>query len=247
MGSPTTEPERGGDESQHLVSLSHGFWMGQMEVTRAQWERVMGRRQRHPEKPNPFATGDPQWPVVAVSYQDIQVYLGRLRELAPGQRFRLPTEGEWEYACRAGTTTAFPGGAGLDATQANIDARFPYGQGSPGGALERPAPVGSYPPNAWGLYDLQGNVWEWTSDWYGPYPAEPVVDPRGPAHGTRKVIRGGSWAFSAGSARSASRYQHAPGDWGYSLGFRVVWVPGPHAEVTPKNGRRGPRPGQLPG
>jgi formylglycine-generating enzyme required for sulfatase activity len=240
MGSPTGEPERGRDEGQHLVVLSRGIWMGQLEVTRAQWERVMGGMERHPGKPNPFAGGDSQLPVVAVSYRDIQGYFDRLQTLAPGQRFRLPTEAEWEYACRAGTSTAFHGGPALDASRANIDARFPYGKGSPGPVLDRPTPVGSYPPNAWGLYDFHGNVWEWTSDWYGPYSSSSVLDPRGPVRGTRKVIRGGSWAFSASSARSAARYQHAPGDWGYSLGFRVVWEPGPGAEPQPKKSHLGP-------
>ena len=226
MGSPPGEPGRGTDESQHEVVLTRGFWIARMEVTRAQWERVMGPGERHPEKPNPFRSGDPNLPVVAVSYRDIEVYLRRLEARSPGQRFRLPTEAEWEYACRARTTTPFHTGLRLRETQANYDARLQDGGDAPGRTPKRPAPVGSYPPNAWGLYDLHGNVWEWTSDWYGPYPHGTAIDPLGPAQGTLKVIRGGSWAFGAGSARSACRYHHDPRDWGYSIGFRVVWVPG---------------------
>lgn len=225
MGSPPSEPGRGSDEPQHPVVLSRGFWMGQMEVTRAQWQRVMGPRERHPEKPNPFAQDDPRFPVVSISYHDARRFLRRLERWAPGQRFRLPTEAEWEYACRAGTPTAFHVGDQVGADQANLDFRFPSTAGAMVPSFERPAPVGSYPPNAWGLFDLHGNVWEWTSDWYGPYPTHEVQDPRGPAQGTQKVIRGGSWAFSAASARSACRYQHPPGDWGHSVGFRVVWEP----------------------
>ncbi len=226
MGSPDGEAGRGTDESQHEVVLSRGFWIARTEVTRAQWQRVMGPGERHPEKPNPFRTGDPRQPIVAVSYREVEDYLRRLEARAPGQHFRLPTEAEWEYACRAGTPTPFNTGARLEEAQANCEARSP----GAGDALSRgqrgPVPVGSYPPNAWGLYDCHGNVWEWTSDWYGPYPAGRTIDPCGPARGTRKVIRGGSWAFGAARARSACRRHHDPRDWGYSIGLRVVWVPG---------------------
>ncbi len=225
MGSPPGERGRGLDETQHLVVLSRGFWMGQMEVTRAQWQRVMGPRERHPEKPNPFAGDDPRTPMVSISYQEVQAFLRRLEQLAPGQRFRLPTEAEWEYACRAGTVTAFHTGARLDADQARVGSEAPSRDHQAGQAPGNPSPVGTYAPNAWGLYDLHGNAWEWTSDWYGPYPPGDLRDPRGPARGSQKVIRGGSWAFSAASARSACRYQHAPEDWGHSLGVRVVWEP----------------------
>ena len=213
MGSPAAEPGHREDEVQHEVHLTRGFWIGRFEVTQGEWARVMGPGEPHPGKPSPFRSGDPRYPVVSVSYEDAQRFLARLETLSPGSRFRLPTEAEWEYACRAGTDTAFTTGASLDAGQADIEAP---------GAPERPASVGSYAPNAWGLHDLHGNAWEWTGDWYAPYPAGPAVDPQGPASGTLKVIRGGSWAFGAADARSAARGTHAPGDWGYSVGFRVV-------------------------
>lgn len=225
MGSPPNEPGRGSDEQLHEVVISQGFWIGRTEVTRGQWEQVMGSIERHPEKPNPFRNADPNLPIVSVSYGEIDCYMQRLEVQAPGQCFRLPTEAEWEYACRAGTTTTFYTGTMVKHTQANFDARFPYEGDRSAGTIERPTPVGSYPPNAWGLYDFHGNVWEWTSDWYGPYTTGVATDPRGPTSGALKVIRGGSWAFNAGSARSACRYHHDPKDWGHSLGFRVVLVP----------------------
>lgn len=212
MGSPPDEPGHREDEIEHGVTLTRGFWMGRCEVTQGDWNRVMGTGEPHPGKPSPFRAGDPRYPVMSVSYEDVARFLHKLDTLSPGNHFRLPTEAEWEYACRAGSTTAYATGARLTGAQARI-------KGS------HPAPVGSYPPNAWGLCDLHGNAWEWTSDWYGPYPASPVLDPQGASTGTLKVIRGGSWAFGEDSARSADRYTHAPGDWGYSLGFRIIREP----------------------
>lgn len=225
MGSPQEELERNADETQHEVHLTKGFWIGRMEVTRAQWEHVMGPIEGHPNKPNPFRFDNPSIPMVSISFFDIEDYLARLNALSKGQRFRLPTEAEWEYACRAGTVTTFNTGLKLEESQSNLDARVQYGAQTIGVALQRPSPVGSYPPNAWGLYDFHGNVWEWTSDWYGLYPSGISVNPKGPRRGTLKVIRGGSWAFNASSARSACRYHHNPEDWGSSLGFRVIWEP----------------------
>lgn len=218
MGSPATEPGHREDETLHEVTLTRGFWMGRDEVTQGEWRRVMGEAEPHPEKPSPFRHDDPRYPVVSVSYADVAEFLRRLEALSPGNRFRLPTEAEWEYACRAGTTSAFSTGRSLTGAEADLDARA-----DPGGAwLGHPAPVGSFAPNTWGLHDLHGNAWEWTSDWYAPYPSGPTTDPRGPATGTLKVIRGGSWYFDAANARSAARATHAPEDWGFSLGFRIV-------------------------
>lgn len=215
MGSPENEPGRREDETPHEVRLTRGFWIGSREVSQGEWDLVMGPGEPHPDKPSPFRAGDPRCPVLSVSYFDIQRFLARLAARSPGSRFRLPTEAEWEYACRAGTDSAFASGRALGAAQADIEA-----PGAPG----RPLPAGSYAPNAWGLFDMHGNAWEWTSDWYGPYAPGPATDPQGPASGTLKVIRGGSWAFDAANARSASRYTHPPQEWGYSLGFRVVRV-----------------------
>jgi len=223
MGSPADEPGRAADETLHRVVLPRGFWLGRTEVTRAQWERVMGAGERHPEKPNPFRTADPRCPVVSVSHDDVREFLRRLETMNPGQRFRLPSEAEWEYACRAGSATSFSVGNQLTDAQANVDARIAHAGAAPGKWRARPVAVGSYAPNAWGLYDMHGNAWEWTADDYAPYAAGPATDPHASARGAGKVIRGGSWAFPAARARSAARQAHAPGDWGYSVGFRVVW------------------------
>jgi formylglycine-generating enzyme required for sulfatase activity len=138
-------------------------------------------------------------------------------------RYRLPTEAEWEYACRAGTTGPFSTGETLTTEQANYNGQFPY-TGAAGEFRQRPTPVGSFPSNRWGLSDMHGNVWEWTADWYGAYAetASANIDPRGPQSGEKRVIRGGSWYFDANSARCALRYTHAPQDRGFSLGFRVA-------------------------
>ena len=139
-----------------------------------------------------------------------------------GPGFRLPTEAEWEYACRAGRRTAFGTGAAISSELANFDGREPHPGAEPGPYLGRPAPVGSYPPNDWGLYDMNGNVWEWCEDEHCPYPEAPVTDPVGSCGAVLRVIRGGSWYFGPDSARCALRYTHRPVDDGPSLGFRVV-------------------------
>jgi len=229
MGTGSGELPRQPDETPHEVTLTRGFYLGRYEVTQTEWSRVMGGN------PSQFP-GCPSCPVETVSYDDIQRYIRRPAELSHGNGFRLPTEAEWEYACRSGTHTAFATGAGLTSQQANYDGRYPLPGAPPGQYLGRPAKVGSYPPNPWGFYDLHGNVWEWVEDWYGDYPAGPVTDPRGPARGSgrrvwdarggdwgwKRVIRGGSWYFNADSCRCALRYTHAPADSGFSLGFRLV-------------------------
>ena len=143
---------------------------------------------------------------------------------APSLRFRLPTEAEWEYACRARTTGPFATGENLTTAQANYNGRQPYGSFSAGDFRRKPTAVGTFPLNPWGLGNMHGNVWEWTADWYGPYTetASANIDPQGPPSGEKRVIRGGSWFFDANSARCALRYTHAPQDRGFSLGFRVA-------------------------
>lgn len=208
----------------HPVELTADFWMGRTEITRKQWERLMGSEELHPDKPNPFRKDDPDYPMVSVSFQDVERYLEVLNNREGAWHFRLPTEAEWEYACRAGTGTEFAFGDRLTDSLANYRADLPSHLSRPGRAVGHPAPVGSYPPNPWGLYDMHGNAWEWVSDWYAPY-TDLSVDPKGPDHGNEKVLRGGSWFFGAENARSASRRTHAPGLWGFSIGFRVVAEP----------------------
>ena len=211
MGSEAGEPGRAADETPHRVTISRNFWLGRTEVTQSQWTRVMGAN------PSRFG-GCPRCPVENVTWHDVERFLGKLNEAAGGG-FRLPTEAEWEYACRTGER---PDAARIDDAHANFDARYPVRGGRPGRYLGRPVAVASFPPDRHGLYDMRGNVWEWCADGYAPYPPGDAVDPVGPASAPKKVIRGGSWYFDAASCRCAARYSHDPADKGFSLGFRVA-------------------------
>lgn len=218
MGSPLAEAEREAQERPHPVQISRRFYLGKYEVTQAEWTQVMG------DNPSHFKTCGARCPVERVNWHQVQEFIAKLTRMSGGAKFRLPTEAEWEYACRAGTQTPFNTGANLTTAQANYQGEFPSA-GFPAGANRGgTAPAGSYAPNAWGLYDMHGNVWEWCQDWRCDYPDTAVVDPVGNCRAEFKVIRGGSWCFNAASARSALRYTHRPQDLGYSLGFRLVRV-----------------------
>ena len=213
MGSPTTEAGRGGEEILHPVILTEGFHLGKNEVTQSQWERVMGS--------NPSRHKGADRPVERVSWTGVTAFCEKLtaleREagrLPAGMAYQLPTEAQWEYACRAGTTTAYAFGDSLTSGQANIS-------GGPRGTTE----VGKYPANGWGFHDMHGNVWEWCADWYGDYPAGAVRDPVGPADGSFRVLRGGSWFYSAYSTRSAHRFRDGPAGSHWYLGFRLSLRP----------------------
>jgi len=242
MGSPVEEKDREADEKQHWVMISRPFYFGKYEVTQEQWEKVMGA--------NPSVFKAAKSPVENFSWDDFQEFLKKLNALCPcpfspapavgaglkpapttdeagaRPRFRLPTEAEWEWACRAGTRTRFCSG---DADESLADCAWL--DANSGGTTH---PVGEKKPNAWGLFDMHGNVWEWCADWYGEYAGGrmPVQDPDGPATGPSRVLRGGSWCLNPGNCRAAVRRRSSPVIRGGifsplrvgSVGFRVVMV-----------------------
>jgi formylglycine-generating enzyme required for sulfatase activity len=211
MGSPALESGRSRDEGpQTQVTLTKGYWLGKTEVTQAQWEALMGS--------NPSGIKGSDRPVEQVSWDDAMEFCRRLTErersagrLPEGYAYTLPTEAQWEYACRAGTIGQY-GGDG------NLDDMGWYEHNSGG----KTHPVGQKRANAWGLHDMHGNVWEWCLDWYGDYPGGSVCDPTGPDSGPGRVLRGGGWLDAAGFCRSAFRYWRDPGDRFGILGFRLA-------------------------
>jgi formylglycine-generating enzyme required for sulfatase activity len=237
MGSPTREVLRDSNEAQHTVTISRGFWMGKFLVTQGDYLAVIGSNPSYFTSANGYSD-DLTRPVESVSWVNATNYcaLRTQQERAGGliptnYLYRLPTESEWEYACRAGTTTAFYLGSGLHSGQANFNGQYEYdaalGQiNNPNGInLGETTPVGSYPANGWGLYDMIGNVFEWCRDWYGAYPAGSVTDPQGTVSGSSRVLRGGDWDISAESCRSAFRGFGSPAGQDY-IGFRVLLTQG---------------------
>ncbi|MBT3637739.1 MAG: SUMF1/EgtB/PvdO family nonheme iron enzyme, partial [Opitutae bacterium] len=218
MGSPTSEANRATDETEHNVTLTKGFYLGKYEVTQAQYEAVMaGNSNSLSATPSQYS-GNPNRPVEKVSWDDAQVFLTRLNaaeqtagRLPAGWSYVLPTESQWEYACRAGTTTVYSWGNAITSANANY-----YISG-----INLTTVVGQYAANPWGFFDMNGNVREWTADWYGTYPAGPVTDPPGAASGSRRVRRGGSWDDPGAYLRSALRVISTPGNRNSTLGFRV--------------------------
>ncbi len=226
MGSRKEERDSSDSERpQHEVTLTP-FYIGKYAVTQAQWRVVAGW-----PKVNQDLAADPSHfngndrPVEQVSWEDAVEFCERLSKKT-GKTYRLPTEAQWEYACRAGTATPFAFGETITPEFVNYNGQYPYGKAPKGEHRRKTVPVGSLRiPNAWGLYDMHGNVWEWCQDWYGPYRAEPVTDPHGPSEGTNRVLRGGSWNYVGDYCRSAFRNIYAePGFRDDSLGFRVVVV-----------------------
>ena len=228
MGSPTNEALRGTDETQHVVTISKGFYMGKFPVIQSEYLALVGS--------NPsFHTGSLNLPVENTMWYDATNYCGlrTTQEQAAGLIptnwvYRLPTESEWEYACRAGTVTAFYLGSALHSQQANFIGTNEYDSVvgnlyNPSGiVLGTTTAVGSYAPNGWGLYDMTGNVFEWCQDWYGTYPSAAVTDPQGATSGANKSRRGGAYRVSAASCRSALREGYIPTGKGPAMGFRVV-------------------------
>jgi formylglycine-generating enzyme required for sulfatase activity len=226
MGSPPDEKDRGTDEEQHTVEITQEFWLGVHEVTQAQYRQVMG------SNPSSFHGPDrADFPVERVSWHDAVSFCEKLSssEAESGRQYRLPTEAEWEYACRARAPSSqvFHFGASLSSGQANFDSNFPYATADRGDPLKRTCKVGSYLPNRFGLHDMHGNVLEWCADWYAEdyYRKSPRSDPAGPSDGSGRVVRGGGWSFKGRGCRSAFRFRHTPELRFSYLGFRVVVVP----------------------
>jgi len=202
MGSPENEDERFSRETQHKVTLTRPFEMMVTPVTQALWQAVMGN--------NPSRFKGPDLPVENVSWDDAQEFIQKLNQMLGTDSLRLPTEAEWEYACRAGTTGARYGELG--------EVAWYYDNSD-----QKTHPVGQKAPNAWGLYDMLGNVWEWCQDWHGSYPSGPVTDPTGPSAGSFRVDRGGSWRNYARGVRAALRGINLPGiRYGGGVGFRLA-------------------------
>lgn len=221
MGSPPEERGRRNHEPAHPVTISRPFYMQTTEVTAQQWRKLMGSRLFFGKK------GPDQLPVTEVSWEDSMEFIKRLNARNEGV-YRLPTEAEWEYACRGGKTSPYPWGDEIDCSKAMYanntlkSSECVEAVRSRGLQADQPAPVMSYEPNGWGLYDMTGNVWEWCQDRYGPYPTGPVVDPQGPPSGDERVRRGGSWYGPGERIRCANRnFSHFANRY-QTTGFRLV-------------------------
>ncbi len=247
MGSPPSENGRGDDERLHSVTISQPFYMGVYEVTQSEFQRVVGTN------PSSFATlanvDTSRFPVENVNWYDAVYFCNRLSQLdqrvpyyaihdierdhlgiksaivstVGGNGYHLPTDAQWEYACRAGTGTTYATGKQLTLRDANFAVDPSLNRLVSGGYdIKRTVKVGTYAANPFGLHDMHGNVWEWVQEWYGDYPDGPTVNPEGPESGSLRVLRGGSWDFSARYARSARRNHNIPDYRNYNYGFRVV-------------------------
>jgi len=225
MGSPENEVNRdaAGREVQHKVTISRLFYMQTTEVTLKQWRTLMGKKLLGKQK------GTDDMPVIKVSWYDCMKFIKKLNALNDGV-YRLPTEAEWEYTCRAGSKTAYSWGDEIDCSKA----MYSNNTRRSGDCIlfvqsmklknNQPAPVKTYPPNAWGLYDMHGNVWEWCQDLYGVYSANAITDPLGPDSGTMRIRKGGSWFLHDYQCRSANRAYAHPASRFHNTGFRLVRI-----------------------
>ena len=235
MGSPSSEPGRVSDETQHRVTLTRGYYLQATEVTQGQWQAVMG------SNPSSFKSCGDDCPVEQVSWNDVQAFIQKLNQKEGGSQYRLPTEAEWEYAARAGSDTAFANG-GITENQCGLDSNLDdmgwycgnsdvvyngcFDLSKWGGATcAGTHPVSQKKPNSWGLYDMHGNVWEWCQDWYGDYSSGTVLDPKGPLIGFARVCRGGGWRYPAMYCRAAYRNKYSPHITNYRIGFRLARTP----------------------
>jgi len=231
MGSPIGELDRDNDETQHEVTISRGFWLGKYELTQGEWESGMDTT---PWSGEGLVVEDPNHPAVYISWDDAQALIAKLNQTESVDVYRLPTEAEWEYACRAGTTTRWSFGEDLNklgeyawhhgnTRVVTVDEMYAH-------------PVGTKLPNPWGLYDMHGNVWEWVQDFKGPYPTDPQTDPAGPAWSSNgHIVRGGAWAPFGYPRylRSANRVSEGglSVERSYGIGVRVVRMEGSSTSV----------------
>jgi formylglycine-generating enzyme required for sulfatase activity len=230
MGSSVMEAEHDFDESLHEVTVS-SFFLGKYEVTQDQYQKIM--------KDNPSNFKGKELPVESISWFDAIIFCNKLSQSQGltmvyeldetsikwdrnANGYRLPTEAEWEFACRAGTSTPFNTGDNITTDQANYDGTYPYNNNAQGAFPEKTVPVGSYPANAWGLYNMHGNVFEWCWDWHGFYALENQTNPTGASSGSLRVIRGGSWVNGGQTLRSANRGIYIPGGGNERIGFRLA-------------------------
>jgi len=199
----------GSDETRHQVTISQPFYMQTTEVTQGQWQKVMGSNPSH------FSSCGNDCPVEMVSWNDVQDFISRLNRQEGTDKYRLPTEAQWEYAARSGGRQEEYAGT---SSESNLGDYAWYGANSG----SKTHSVGQKKPNGLGLYDMSGNVWEWVQDWYGNYPSGSVTDHEGPSSGSFRVYRGGSWSNDARNCRSAARHSNDPGSRSVSLGFRLL-------------------------
>ncbi len=214
MGSPKDEPERYSDGLQHKVTLTKGFWLADTTVTQALWEAVMGD--------NPSKFKGAEHPVEKVFWRNAQTFIDKMNSMKPTLKLCLPSEAQWEYACRAESVTPFCWGEQIDSTLVNFDGDRPYNSGPKSESRRQTVAVKDLPCNDWGLHQMHGNVWEWCQDWFADYPMPSVVDPEGPNTGDYRVLRGGSWIHYGRRCRSAYRLPDGPARRNDCIGFRLA-------------------------
>ncbi len=218
MGSPEDEAGRYSGEGQHRVNLTEAFYLQSTVVTQGQWKAVMG------ENPSSQKACGDKCPVEQVSWDDVQEFIRKLNQKEGADKYRLPTEAEWEYACRAGSATAFPNG-GITELNCGRDPNLDSIAWYCGNSNNMIQPVARKKPNIWGLYDMLGNVQEWCQDWFGAYPDDEVIDPKGPKEGSYRAMRGGTWYSPARDTRCASRFGSPPHYRFRHIGFRLCLTP----------------------
>ncbi len=214
MGSPEDEKGRYDDEIQHWVTLTKGFWLAETTVTQALWQAVMG------DNPSEFKAE--QNPVEKVRWNNTQKFIDKIKTALPELLLKLPTEAQWEYACRAGSQTPFWFGKKINLQNANYSRNWDYGDDVNSSRLGKTCEVKRFKPNLWGLYQMHGNVWEWCDDRYvADLGTQSVIDPTGPKNGAIRALRGGSWSGDGRDLRSAARRKFEP-DLSYNnLGLRL--------------------------